>query len=235
MKNRYIFDVDGTLTPSRGLMDSEFRQFFLDFAQYNPCYLVTGSDYSKTLEQVGISVMYMAERVYNCSGCEVRSKGEIIRTVDWDPEYQLIKWLEAEVKDSRFYRKTGLHIEVRQGMLNFSIVGRNCSMEERHMYREWDEHKNERADIAKRFRSAFPGIVANVAGETGIDIHPEGYDKSQILQDFSEDDYIIFFGDKMQPGGNDYPLSQAIKNGRAVEVEDWQGTYNELRYKCSGD
>ena len=112
--------------------------------------------------------------------------------------------------------------------LNFSIVGRNCNMEERHMYREWDEHKNERADIAKRFRETFPGIVANVAGETGIDIHPEGYDKSQILVDFTEDDYIVFFGDKMQPGGNDYPLSQAIKNGRAVEVESYEDTYKAL-------
>ena len=40
----YIFDVDGTLTPSRGLMDTEFKKWFLKFNSENPVYLATGSD-----------------------------------------------------------------------------------------------------------------------------------------------------------------------------------------------
>ena len=54
---KYIFDVDGTLTPSRGKIDAEFLQFMLFFAGSNDVYLVTGSDRQKTLEQVGLDLL----------------------------------------------------------------------------------------------------------------------------------------------------------------------------------
>ena len=49
----FIFDVDGTLTPSRGKMDYEFKLWFLNFIKQNPVALVTGSDLQKTVEQLG--------------------------------------------------------------------------------------------------------------------------------------------------------------------------------------
>ena len=33
--SEFIFDVDGTLTPSRGTIDPEFKEFFMDFAKKN--------------------------------------------------------------------------------------------------------------------------------------------------------------------------------------------------------
>jgi hydroxymethylpyrimidine pyrophosphatase-like HAD family hydrolase len=51
-----LFDVDGTLTPSRGKMDPEFKKEFLNFQKaYKVCF-VTGSDDVKTIEQVGEDV-----------------------------------------------------------------------------------------------------------------------------------------------------------------------------------
>ena len=51
--NKYIFDVDGTLTPSRQTINDDFAVFFSDFCAERDCYLVTGSDREKTIEQVG--------------------------------------------------------------------------------------------------------------------------------------------------------------------------------------
>ena len=48
------------------------------------------------------------------------------------------------------------------------------------MYREWDEHKNERRIIAEEFNSKFPDIEPLVAGETGIDIFPRGANKGRF-------------------------------------------------------
>ena len=44
MINKFIFDVDGTLTPSRGIIDLNFKMFFNTFCLDNDVYLVTGSD-----------------------------------------------------------------------------------------------------------------------------------------------------------------------------------------------
>ena len=67
MKN-YIFDVDGTLTPSRDRINEDFRVWFLEFAKWNNVYLVTGSDRSKTEEQIGEELFAKVECVYNSSG-----------------------------------------------------------------------------------------------------------------------------------------------------------------------
>ena len=76
--NKFIFDVDGTLTPSRGIIDKEFGEFFKKFADTNYVYLVTGSDYNKTVEQCGEDIIMSVKRVYNCSGNDVWEKGKNI-------------------------------------------------------------------------------------------------------------------------------------------------------------
>ena len=53
---KFIFDIDGTLTPSREKMDTQFHAWFLNFQKVYDTYLVTGSDRSKTIEQVGEQV-----------------------------------------------------------------------------------------------------------------------------------------------------------------------------------
>ena len=52
MNRVYIFDVDGTLTPSRLPMTEEFLEFFDSWLKQNLFYLVTGSDIDKTKQQV---------------------------------------------------------------------------------------------------------------------------------------------------------------------------------------
>ena len=51
---KFIFDVDGTLTPARKQIDGEFLPFFSEFAARNDVYLVTGSDRDKTLSLIHI-------------------------------------------------------------------------------------------------------------------------------------------------------------------------------------
>ena len=64
---KYIFDVDGTLTPSRGIIDAQFKTWFNSFCLSNDVYLVTGSDKAKTVEQIGEETYNLCKRVYRCS------------------------------------------------------------------------------------------------------------------------------------------------------------------------
>ena len=71
---RFIFDVDGTLTPSRCAIDPKFLRFMLRFVKDNSVYLATGSDAPKTIEQIGKELFNSVTRSYNCNGNSVWEK-----------------------------------------------------------------------------------------------------------------------------------------------------------------
>jgi phosphomannomutase len=225
--HKFIFDVDGTLTPSRGKMDKSFITFFFDFCRNNDVYLVTGSDKAKTIEQIGEEIYNKCKRVYQCNGNDIWQSDNNIQTNEWTLPNLARTFLISCEYESPFTQRTGNHIEERPGMVNFSVVGRNANLEERARYVAYDTKENERNTIADAFNMMFPDLSAKVGGETGIDISPRGADKSQILRDFKEDDTLWFFGDAIYEGGNDYPLAKLIKNHR--KVNGWSQTKEYLQ------
>ena len=226
--NKYIFDVDGTLTPSRKKIEHEFWAPFLIFCREHDVYLVTGSDRGKTVEQLGLDIFYTAKRVYNCSGSDVYERDVNVYRDDWELPKDVENFLMDELAYSCFPMRNGNHIERRPGGINFSILGRHSDPSiGRGEYVKWDKERLEREDIADRIRNQFPNLTVVLGGQTGLDIGPLGSDKSQILRDFSEDDELYFFGDMMNEGENDYPLSKEIKNrgGYAYHVRDYKHTW----------
>lgn len=231
--NKFIFDVDGTLTPSRMPIDKNFAEYFISFCNDNSVYLVTGSDYAKTLEQLGEDICLSVKKVYNCSGNEVREKGTLVKSSEWSLSENAKEWLLNQLSQSSFPLRTGNHIEERTGTVNFSVVGRNATLKERMLYVQYDRMTNERELIATDFNLTFDTLDAKVGGETGIDIFLKGHDKRQIIKDFSKQHKLIFFGDRMDIKGNDYPLKNEIEtNNRGIcyNVKDWQDTYERLMY-----
>ena len=233
-KVKYIFDVDGTLTPSRQKIDSEFLNFLLNFAKQNDVYLVTGSDRPKTIEQIGKELYFACQRVYNCSGSDVYEKDILIYRDEWTLPSDAEEFLIDELHHSKFPVRTGNHIERRPGGVNFSVLGRGSEviLEEREEYAKWDINTGERKGIAERFKKRFPEIGCQIGGQTGLDISPLGCDKSQILRDFKPIDLIYFFGDKLKEGENDYPLGHAIEQrrlGMVFEVTDYHHTWDLLK------
>lgn len=229
---KFIFDVDGTLTPSREAIDENFAKWFEQFATHNAVYLVTGSNREKTLEQIPSNIYNLCVRVYQCSGNDVWEKDYNSNTRPIHIPNEMTDMMYMYLKQSKFPVRTGTHIDVRPGLVNFSIIGRGCSPEDRVKYIEWDNSTNEREFMAENMRAIFPQYDIQVAGETGVDITLKGKDKSQILEDFDlENDKIHFFGDKMEPGGNDYSLSFALATHKHYikQVKGWKDTWEALK------
>jgi len=232
---KFIFDVDGTLTPSRQRIAPEFIYFFYELTQREEVYLVTGSDREKTLEQVTALIYNSCIRVYNCSGCDVYEGDKNIYRSEWELPMDIEKFLLDELDYSQFPMRNGNHIERRPGGVNFSILGRaKDPFLGRQEYVEWSKKTNEREDIADRLRTNFSDLSVAVGGQTGLDIGPIGSDKSQILRDFRLGQELHFFGDRMERGGNDYSLGEAVKEmgGYSHCVNDWEDTkikINNLR------
>ena len=241
MKNVFIFDVDGTLTPSRDAIDPFFFGWFLDWTRRGKkeVYLATGSDYIKSQEQLGNAILNSVSAVFSCAGNAIYSKGQLKYENNWKLTSEQYQWLNEQLFFSSFPLKTGRHIENRIGLVNFSVVGRNADKDQRQKYVEFDKRTGERRKIAASFNLKFGSTaVAQVAGETGIDIVQPGHDKGQIAKYFNEPDvHVYFFGDQIVPGGNDYPLAEELRkqfnSGHSkftkVKVNGWRDTWNFLK------
>ena len=81
----------------------------------------------------------------------------------------------------------------------------------------------------------FPDLEATVGGQISIDIYPKGQNKAQVLDDL--EGHIVFFGDKCEPGGNDYPIVERLEReweegnrDRTIHrVKNYNETWNILK------
>ena len=226
MDRIFIFDIDGTLTPSRLRMTEEFAKFFDKWSEKNKYYLVTGSDLDKTKEQLPTAYIDRAEAIFTCCGNQMWRDDESIYDNKFNPSKDLIKYLERKVLKSEYPNRCGNHIEDRGSMVNFSVVGRDCTQEQREDYFEWDKAMGERNIICMEIKGTYPGVDAVVGGQISIDIYPKGMDKSQVLNVIEQERLVppseyIFIGDGIENGGNDYPLAELMDN---IEGCDWYHT-----------
>ena len=228
----FIFDVDGTLTPSRQPMTKQFQKFFSEWVKKNNFYLVTGSDLPKLQEQMdGYDIE--AEAIFTCCGNQMWIDGELIYDNKFKVPRKLNKLLGTIMSNSQYPYRYGNHIEDRGSMVNFSIVGRDCTQEQREEYFEWDKQSLERKIIANAIKEKFPELDAVIGGQISIDIYPKGHDKSQIfkhieeIENFKCPDEYVFIGDRTTEGGNDYPLAKLMeetKNCRYHQTSGWKQT-----------
>lgn len=223
----YIFDVDGTLTPSRNPMDKEFKDFFKKFIKKKRVWLISGSDKDKTIEQVGEDIWTSVERVYQSSGNQLWVKGELKYQYEFKTEDYLKELLEIFLNKSEYPHRYGNHIEERPGALNFSVVGRDCTQEQREHYAKWDNKHQERKDFAWEIKERYPWLDAVVGGEISIDIYEKFKDKGQIVKDIKGK--FEFFGDRLYSGGNDFAIQQEIfiqkrKGCKTHPVKTWRDT-----------
>ena len=236
MNKVYIFDVDGTLTPSRLRMTEEFAKFFDKWSNENKYYLVTGSDLDKTKEQLPIAYIDRAEAIFTCCGNQMWRDNELIYDNKFELTSKLKNALDIVLMSSQYPHRYGNHIEDRGSMVNFSIVGRNCTQEQREDFYKWDNEKGERKKISTFLKQKFKDLDAVLGGQISIDIYPKGMDKSQIFNVIKQErlvqpDEYIFIGDRTKEGGNDYPLAKLMKetnNCYTFQTTGWEQTQEIL-------
>ena len=220
----YLFDVDGTLTEPREKIKEQIEDVIMSWiaSKSKSVYLVTGSDISKTKEQLGEDLMGACLGVFTCSGNVFRKKGKVIYSNVFDPSAEFIADLQLYLDNSQWRSKKGNHIETRPGMLNFSTVGRNASLNMRKAYNRWDRLNLEREDIVAYIDGLYPDLEVSIGGSISVDIYPKGKNKGQVVEKLRElhgdDVEMIFIGDKNIPGGNDWPLAQRLET---IEGSQW--------------
>ena len=249
MSNIFLFDVDGTLTPAKCKAEPDFARHFLKWIDDKEVYIVSGGSFVRIIDQLGTEIVDKTGGVFACMGNifyqrreQINSSGmnewEIVYENKFVPPKNLYRSLNSYVAKSDYHTKTGNHHEVRVGMLNFSIVGRNATMEQRSQYAAYDAERGERERIAGKLRKKYPEMDFVIGGAVSMDIFNRGNDKSQVIPRYFEEalesNQIHFVGDRIPSPGNDFALAEKLrthKNGYAYEVESWKDTAELLKTK----
>ncbi|XP_012940547.1 phosphomannomutase [Aplysia californica] len=241
----YLFDVDGTLTPSRNKVTAEVREFLSQLKEKVLIGVVGGSDLVKIAEQMGGNDYLKNEfdYVFAENGL-VAFKGEVqigqqnLKAFVGDELLQkLINFALGYMSKLVLPCKRGTFIEFRSSMINICPVGRSCSQEERNQFAQFDQENNIRQAFVDALRKEFPdsGLEFAIGGQISIDVFPIGWDKRYCLQYLEKDGIktIHFFGDKTGKGGNDHELFEDPKTiGHTVKnPTDTVSQVKELLFK----
>lgn len=232
----YVFDVDGTLTPHRTSVKPDFEVFFRQFVAEQNTYLISGSDISKIREQLPEDILTNCRGVFGCSGAEFWQQGKLQYQKDHIFPDEMLENFQAFIDGSSYPERHGNHIEMRIGMVNISVAGRDATTDQRKHYSKWDADAEERKQFVEQFNNLDHPYEASAGGQISIDIVPEGYNKSMAMDEILKrepNSGLIFFGDRMAEGGNDKPLADALEKAgpphRAVPVTTYLDTWEELK------
>lgn len=230
----YVFDMDGTLTPARLPMETDFANRFMEWQKTHKSFIATGSDYLKVEEQLPNFVINSFTGLFTSMGNVLTAKSQQIYQKNFKTDLRLLERLEQYRQNTNY--TGGLYpnyIEERIGMINFSVLGRDCPYEEREKYSAWDKKNQEREMIADELRKEFPEYEFSVGGSISIDITPQGCGKGQIaefLRSKYPEEKIVFFGDKTFVGGNDYELAEALRRLSNTEIVQVSGPEKVCEY-----
>jgi len=225
-----LFDVDGTLTEPRKVVSPETTEFLAQLREKIAIGVVGGSDLVKQKEQLGDSPNLFdwcfSENgllAYK-NGAEI-GKTSIVGHLGEDNLKRVINWVLKYFSELDLPQKRGTFIEFREGMLNVSPIGRNCSREERNEFEKFDLANGIRKTMVAKMKEEFADLklTFSIGGQISFDMFPQGWDKTYCLKYLPEADFdeIHFFGDKTFEGGNDFEIfSHPRTKGHAIEDAD---------------
>lgn len=226
-KKLIVFDLDGTLTPSKYPADTEMIRLLLKLLQKKRVAVIGGGKYGQFKEQLLRRLPQRDLCLRNLSIFPTTSTAFYRFNHGWEKVYSLVltKTERAEImrafkvvfKKMKYVhpKKTyGTIIENRGTQMSFSPLGQDVvtvlGKNGIRLKEEWKKKNNPlRLRLAKILQKHLPKFKVRVGGITTIDITKKGIDKAYGIHQIQK--YLkiqikdmLFIGDALSPGGNDY-------------------------------
>ena len=251
----FLFDMDGTLTPSREPASLDILRPLKELSKYGMIGIISGSDTEYILEQMnpifdyGIGGVDLDNVILMpCNGTKLYrfERGCVVNVFSLDMKEQIgidnyneliRKILNTNSKIINKYKNIPVNshfIQYRESLLNWSLIGRTAGPKDRDAWLKIDKKENLRLSILLDLKEYVEsiGLSIKLGGDTSFDIYPRGWDKSYCLN-YLEFKDIYFFGDRCGENGNDYELYISVDYKKRFEVSDYNNTI-ELIYKTIG-
>jgi HAD superfamily hydrolase (TIGR01484 family) len=222
MKKLIVYDLDGTLAESKSAIDPEMSTRLHNLLGVAKVAIISGGDWPQFEKQV-LSHLPHDERLVNLSILPTCGTKFFRYNGDWkklysedftaDEKRQIIGSLEKAVAQAGFKaaKVWGEVIEDRGSQITFSALGQQAPLEEKD---KWDPDYAKRKKIKEILDALIPKFSVRMGGATSIDVTKPGIDKAYGIRKLRDIlgislKEMIFIGDALFPGGNDYPAEQA--------------------------
>jgi len=222
MKKLIVFDLDGTLAESKSSLDAEMAALLSTLLGLVKVAVISGGNWAQFEKQLLANLPHN-EHLKNLSLLPTCGTKFYKYESDWEQLYaenftsdekkKIISSLKQTMDASEFKVKKvwGEIIEDRDSQITFSALGQQAPIEEK---KKWDPDFTKRKKMKARLDDLIPEFSVRLGGITSIDVTKPGIDKAYGIRKLRDTlgiaiDEMIFIGDALFPGGNDYPAKAA--------------------------
>jgi phosphomannomutase len=240
VKQLVAFDLDGTLALSKQAIQDDMGEAIADLLGVAHVAVISGGDWPQFDKQVASRLPARADLTKLWLMPTTGTKLYTHQSGAWTPVYaelfaddekrKIIDAFNASLEATGFKPEQtwGERIEDRGSQITFSALGQQAPLEAKET---WDPRFEKRKVIQADLRGRLPGLAINMGGATSIDITREGVDKAYGLKKLRDAsgialDAMMFVGDAIFPGGNDYPAKELGLD--TVRVRDPQDTLSVI-------
>ncbi len=231
MKKLIIFDLDGTLAESKASLDAEMATLLGALLHVVKVAVISGGGWPQFETQL-LSQLSHDERLKDLSllpTCgtqffQYASGWTLLYAENFSDEEKekIVHSLKEAIESSDLRIETtwGEQIEDRGSQITFSALGQQAPIEEKE---KWDPDFAKRKKMQARLEHLVPGFSVRLGGTTSVDVTKLGIDKGYGMRKLRDTlgiglHEMLFIGDALFPGGNDYPAKEA--GVESIQVRD---------------
>jgi hypothetical protein len=248
MKKLIVFDLDGTLAPSKSSLAPETAGLLRDLLSMIRVAVISGGAWTQFEKQL-LTDLPKNSQLANLSllpTCgtkffEFSGKWKELYSEDLTAE-QKKKIIDSLIKASA---EAGIHpdkvwgdvIDDRGSQVTYSALGQQAPLAEKE---KWDADFAKRKKIAEILKKLIPEFSVRLGGATSIDVTKPGIDKAYGINKLRDTLHIslkemVYIGDALFPGGNDYPAEQDGVVSIPVKGPDDTNVVIKTILACLGD
>jgi HAD superfamily hydrolase (TIGR01484 family) len=248
VKKLFVFDLDGTLAESKSSLSPEIAGLLGDLLGFMKVAVISGGAWEQFEAQL-LAKLPNDDHFENlfllptCGTQFFRYVGhwEKIYSEDLshDEQKKIIDSLQRAMDDSGIKVKKiwGEAIENRGSQITLSVLGQQAPLSAKE---SWDPDFTKRKKITALLEPMLPNFSIRMGGTTSIDVTKPGIDKAYGIKKLRDHLDIslremLFAGDAIFPGGNDYPAQEVGVD--SIQVRDTNETARVIQtvVACLGD
>jgi HAD superfamily hydrolase (TIGR01484 family) len=232
VKDLVVFDLDGTLAASKSPLDADMAGWLSRLMGVVKVAIISGGAWPQFEKQI-LPKLADDDRLDNLSllpTCGTKfyqhkaGQWNLLYAEDFTPDEKakVIGALNMALDKSGFRpaKAWGELIEDRGGQVTLSALGQDAPLDAK---TAWDPNMEKRKRLKAILDPLIPGFSAQIGGSTSIDITRPGIDKAYGIRKLRDVlkipiDHMLFIGDALFPGGNDYPAEEA--GAESIRVRD---------------